>query len=178
MTNPIIIDNFLDKDFFEKLKTLIIKSEFPWFKRQTMVDSTTNNLGYFTHSFYNNNQAGSIYYNDYIIPILDQLNAISVIQVRANLTPSVFYIERGSAFHCDYIFESLSKTAILYLNSCNGGTEIKINNEIKSIKAEENKMLIFDSDVEHRGIVSTDADFRYIINFNYFENNPRRKNET
>ena len=64
------------------------------------------------------------------------------------------------------------------MNSCNGGTEIKINNEIKSIKAEENKMLIFDSDVEHRGIVSTDADFRYIINFNYFENNPRRKNET
>ena len=69
----------------------------------------------------------------------------------------------------DYKIKS-SKTAILYLNTCNGGTEIKIDNKIEFIKAEENKILIFDSDIEHRGLVSTDADFRYILNFNYFEN--------
>jgi sulfur transfer complex TusBCD TusB component (DsrH family) len=65
--------------------------------------------------------------------------------------------------------KSPSKTAILYLKTTDGGTELKINNEIKFIKDEENKMLIFDSDVQHRGIVSKDSDFRYLINFNYFE---------
>ena len=37
-------------------------------------------------------------------------------------------------------------------------------------------MLIFDSDVKHRGVVSTDSDFRYLINFNYFENKKRDEN--
>ena len=94
-----VINNFMDGLMFSGLQHLILDTDFPWFKRERqVVTKAKKELGYFTHSFYNNNQAGSIYYNDYIIPILDQLNAISVIQVRANLTPSVFYIERGSAF--------------------------------------------------------------------------------
>jgi len=40
---------------------------------------------------------------------------------------------------------------------------------IKFIKAEENKILIFDSNIQHSGTVSKDVDFRYIINFNYFD---------
>ena len=162
--------NFLNSLVFLQLQDLIIKNDFPWFKRNYQAPNKNKiDLGYFTHSFYNNNIITSKYYESYILPILKQLNARSIIEVRANLTPSVFYLERASAFHCDYKIKS-SKTAILYLNNCNGGTEIKIDNKIEFIKAEENKILIFDSDIEHRGVVSKDTDFRYILNFNYFEN--------
>ena len=174
-----VIHNFMNGIAFSALQHLIIETDFPWFKRERQVFTRDKKeLGYLTHSFYNNHKAGSLFYDDYIIPILNQLGVASVIQVRANLTPSVFYIERGSAFHCDYIFKSPSKTAILYLQTTDGGTEIKINNEIKFIKDEANKMLIFDSDVKHRGVVSRDSDFRYIINFNYFEDKQKEKNET
>ena len=161
-----IIKNFLEKNFFQDLQKLIIESEFAWFQRKTMVTGTTNNLGYFTHSFYNNNQINCDTYFKYIIPILNKLNSKAVIEVRANLTPSVFFKEKNCNFHTDNSFNC--KTAILYLNTCDGGTEFKINNKIKFIKSEENKIVIFNSNIEHRATTSQNEDFRYILNFNYF----------
>jgi hypothetical protein len=72
-----------------------------------------------------------------------------------------------SDWHSDYNLNNT--TAILYLNDCNGGTELKIKNEVKFIKAEKNKLIIFPSKTIHRVKTSTDVDKRYIINFNYFE---------
>ena len=161
-----IIKNFLEKNFFQDLQKLITESEFAWFQRKTMVVGTTDNLGYFTHSFYNNNQINCNTYFKYIIPILNKLNSKAVIEVRANLTPSVFFKEKNCNFHTDNSFNC--KTAILYLNTCDGGTEFKINNKIKFIKSEENKIVIFNSNIEHRATTSQNEDFRYILNFNYF----------
>jgi Rps23 Pro-64 3,4-dihydroxylase Tpa1-like proline 4-hydroxylase len=167
MTDVKIVKNFLDKDFFQDLQNLITQSEFPWFQRKTMVVGTTDNLGYFTHSFYNNNQINCDAYFKYIIPILKKLNSKAVVEVRANLAPSCFLKKDACAFHTDNSYKC--KTAILYLNTCDGGTEFKINDEIKFIKSEENKIVIFNSDIEHRATKSTNVDFRYILNFNYFD---------
>ena len=112
------------------------------------------------------NEYSSQYYNQYILPILNQLEVKAPIEVRANLSPSCFYKKNACDFHVDRDYDS--KTAILYLNDCNGGTEFKINNKIELVKAEENKIVIFDTNTQHRGTKSTDQDFRYIINFNYF----------
>tara|TARA_R110000782_G_scaffold231189_1_gene317580 strand:- start:37 stop:528 length:492 start_codon:yes stop_codon:yes gene_type:complete len=161
-----VTKNFLEKKSFEDLQNLITESEFAWFQRKTMVKGTSNNLGYFTHSFYNNHKINCDTYFKYIIPILDKLNSKAVIEVRANLTPSVFFKNKNSDFHTDNDFNC--KTAILYLNTCDGGTEFKIDNEIKFIKSEENKIVVFDSNIEHSGVTSKNANFRYIINFNYF----------
>ena len=161
------INNFLDAAFFNDLKNFIMESEFSWFQRKTMVVGTTDNLGYFTHSFYNNNQINCDAYFKYIIPILKKLNSKAVVEVRANLAPSCFLKKDACAFHIDNSYKC--KTAILYLNTCDGGTEFKINDEIKFIKSEENKIVIFNSDIEHRATKSTNVDFRYILNFNYFD---------
>ena len=161
-----VIENFLEDDFFESLKKLIIESEFSWFKRNHMVSDNDKTLGYFSHSFFNKYGVNCKHYDQFIIPILEKLNAHAVIQVRANLSPSCFYKGIKSEFHTDSTHPS--KTAILYLNTCDGGTELKIDDEIQLVKAEKNKMLIFDTNVEHRGTPSTDVDFRYIINFNYY----------
>jgi hypothetical protein len=68
-----------------------------------------------------------------------------------------------SDYHVD--FEYPCKTAILYLNTCNGYTEF---NKKTKIKCEENKILIFDSNIEHCAVSQTDAEKRIVINFNYF----------
>ena len=161
-----VIKNFLEDSFFQDLKKLVIESEFSWFKRKNMLKNKDDDLGYFTHSFFNKNTINCKHYNQYILPILNQLEVKAPIEVRANLSPSCFYKKNACAFHVDRDYDS--KTAILYLNDCNGGTEFKINNKIELVKAEENKIVIFDTNTQHRGTKSTDQDFRYIINFNYF----------
>ena len=69
-----IVENFLPQDLLNKLQDLIIVNDFPWFLRTSMVslspDEESTDLGYFTHSFYNQNKINSSYYQDYILPIL------------------------------------------------------------------------------------------------------------
>ena len=89
------------------------------------------------------------------------------IQVRANMFLNKIFDRSG--WHIDY--NSNNTTAILYLNDCDGGTELKINNKIEFVKAEKNKLLTFPSNTTHRARTSTDVDRRYIMNFNYFTHN-------
>ena len=155
--------NFLAIDFFEKIKNLVMNQDFPWRRRDHMVISNNDPM-YFTYSFYNDMTVSSEWYNPYIIPILALLGARAPIQVRANMNINKLF--KTSGWHRDYDFKC--ETAILYLNDCDGGTDLMINDKIISIKAESNKMLIFDTSILHRGTTSTNEPLRYIINFNYF----------
>lgn len=155
-------DNFLSIEQFKKLQNLILDLDFPWRIRKSMTDLDKNI--YFTYSFFNNYETNSNCYKEYIIPILMKLKCVSPIEIRANMLLNKLFYKSG--WHIDYNYNNT--TAILYLNNCNGGTELKIKNKIKFIKAEENKIIIFSSNTEHRACTSTDVDRRYIINFNYF----------
>jgi hypothetical protein len=154
--------NFLPKENFIQLCQLITDKDFPWRVRNRMTPDDNN--FYFTYSFYNNFYHNSEHYFSHIIPILNQLNCKAPIQIRSNMVINKLF--KKSGWHIDYPYSST--TAILYLNTCDGGTEFKINNEIKFVNAEENKIVIFPSNIEHRGCTSKDSDRRYIINFNYF----------
>ena len=154
--------NFLPKENFNQLYELITNNDFPWRIRDRM--TLDDNNYYFTHNFYNNFYHSSEYYFNYIIPILARLNCKAPIEIRSNMVINKLFEKSG--WHTDNNYKST--TAILYLNTCNGGTEFKINNEIKFVNAEENKIIIFPSNIEHRACTSTDSDRRYIINFNYF----------
>jgi len=162
MTKHKIINNFLAPDFFEGLKNFITEQDFPWRRRDHMV--TAKDSMYFTYCFYNNMNSYSDYFESHIIPILKKLEAVAPIEVRANMLISALF-EKAS-WHRDYEFEC--KSAILYLNDCDGGTDLQIDNEVVFIKADANKMLIFDTDIFHRAITSKKEPARYIINFNYF----------
>ena len=137
--------------------------DFPWRRRDHMTRNPSDKM-YFTYCFYNDMTPTSDLYEPYIIPILKKLQAHAPIQVRANLSISELF--KASQWHSDYKFKC--KTAILYLNDCDGGTELKIDNKIIFIKADANKMLIFDTLILHRGLTSKKEPMRYIINFNYF----------
>ena len=152
--------NFLDIEFFEKIKNLIMDQDFPWRRR----DKLREGIIYFNYCFYNHMIPLSDLYPLYIIPILKKLHAEAPLQIRANMLVSGLF--KTSRWHVDYEFKC--KTAILYLNDCDGGTELKINNKIIFIKADANKMLVFDTPILHRAITSKEEPIRYIINFNYF----------
>ena len=156
---------FLSVDLFEKVQSLIMDGEFPWRRKDHMVTNTNDTI-YFCYHFYNAMQSLSEFYQPYIIPILKKLRATAPIQVRANMFISALF--EASTWHRDSDFQC--KSAILYLNDCDGGTELKINNKIISIKADANKILVFDSQILHRPITSKKEPLRYIINFNYFTN--------
>jgi|TARA_B110001454_G_scaffold178848_2_gene171816 hypothetical protein len=180
MSKFTVHENFLDTEFFEETKNTIIDLNFPWRRRDSMTSgvlspdpvvkdlfSSINDVNdslFFAYTFYNKMEVLSDLYKPYVIPILEKLEAVAPIQVRANMSISALY--KQCHWHRDYGFKC--KTAILYLNDCDGGTELNINNEITFIKADANKMLIFDTDILHRGITSKEQPVRYIINFNYF----------
>ena len=161
-----IINNFLPKENFQKLKNLLFGKNIPWYYHEHMTNnpSPAHDEGFFSHCFYNYSQPDSNFYFEYIAPIMQKLNSLSIIQVRANL---LLKKEKQyfSEFHTDYPFKC--KTAIFYINKCNGYTILDKKLKIK-INCEENKMLLFDSTIFHCGASQTDEKRRIVLNFNYF----------
>ena len=160
----IIEDNFLDNQSFSNLKSLILDTEFPWRLRKQMTDDDNNY--YFSYSFFNNNTINSPHYEGHILPILNKLNCNAVVEVRANLMLSDLFSSE-SGFHTDCSFKC--NTAILYLNTCDGGTELILDNQGKKIvESKENRLIMFDSMIKHRSKKSNNSKERYVLNFNYF----------
>jgi hypothetical protein len=156
-----VIDNFLEKNLFNKLQEILFSENINWFFKKNM---TFNDNYFFNHCFYTNHMPMSPLYDEYIIPILEKLNVKSIIEIRANL---VLKKEQAfsSNFHTDRFYKC--NTAILYMNTCNGYTLLDDIKKIK-INCNENKMLIFDSQINHSGVSQTDTNRRIVINFNYF----------
>ena len=57
------------------------------------------------------------------------------------------------------------QTAIFYVNSNNGYTEFETGECIHSLA---NRMVLFPSNIKHRGVTQTNAKERFVINFNWF----------
>ena len=158
-----VINNCLNKEESVNLKNLMMNNTFPWYITQGIVISGKKDYQ-FTHNFYTDYEIKSNHFH-LLKPILKKLNIASIIRIKANLlTKSNKIIKHG--FHVDYDIKN-AKTAIFYVNTNNGFTEFK-NKKIS--KSEENKLIIFNSNLEHTGTSCTDEIFRIVINFNYFEN--------
>lgn len=71
------------------------------------------------------------------------------------------------AFHTDV---SDSTTAVFHLTTTNGKTVFKSGEEFDAI---ENRLIIFDSNLEHTGYTCTDKDERIVLNLNYVRRNPK-----
>ena len=102
-------------------------------------------------------------YYSVFIPVLQKLEAKKSFRIKANLLSRTFF-HRKSAYHRDISQIGEHQTAIYYLNTNNGWTEFKKGGKVKSVA---NRIVIFDSDLEHRGVTCTDEQRRVVINFNY-----------
>jgi len=168
MTKYKIIDNFLPNDFYEKLSFDLKSDRIPWYYKKVDVDKKkSNNNGFFCFCYYNDFKPDHHLFNVHIEPILKNLNAETVIIVKANL------VLRDKdmidcAFHTDT--ECLySTTGILFLTDCNSKTILKVDNKEVCVNSIENRMLLFNSQIEHKVIYQTDVYKRYVINFNFIE---------
>jgi hypothetical protein len=160
-----IIDNFLDKDIFLELKNYVFYSSIPWFWKK---NQTKEDAGIFGHKIYQNHLPNSDLYIKFIHSIILKLKATALMDVKLNLLINNNKQE-SSNWHTDNGTHN-SKTAILYLNTCNGYTVLKLYDKELNVMCEENKMLIFNSNTLHRAVRQTDTERRIILNINYYDN--------
>ena len=155
-------DNFLPEKEYISIYTLLTDEYFPWYFNNYKTLSHTGELFdyQFTHTFYNNYTIKSDNFK-YLKPILKKLNCLSLIRIKANLTPITQELIKFKP-HVDQSFKC--KIAIYYVNTNNGYTII----EGKKVESKKNRIILLDSTKEHYGTNSTNCNNRTIINFNYF----------
>ena len=156
--------NFLNYHTFTELVDQINSTRFPWYYPQSArVDYGEPcqyvNLLYYDHKFSN---AINPMLMRCLRAITDQLNAIAILRVKVNATPKGAPEQQ---WHTDWQLSTPNKTCVIYLNDNNGYTEFRDGKKILSVK---NTAVVFDSNLEHRGVPSTDTR-RLVLNINYFE---------
>ena len=160
-----VIDNYLSKEEADRVENDMIHPMFPWYYHNIITHwdhemKDPKKHFQFVHSFFFENEITSKYYL-IIKPIVEKLEVKSLIRVKANcITLTDERVLHG--FHTDY---DDNVTSIYYVNDNDGYTEFETGEKIESVK---NRMVIFDSNIKHRGTSQTDKQVRVNINFNYY----------
>lgn len=160
-----VIDNLIDQKNYEEIYEAMIDCYFPWYINTGTVGENDKHYQ-LVHGFYINNQVNSPFI-DILTPIFNNLEIPSfdnLLRVKANLSP-----KRDSNFesgmHTDFEnTDQRHKTAVYYLNTNNGATKFNSGVEVKSVK---NRAVIFDTDLLHTSVETTDADYRIVLNINW-----------
>jgi hypothetical protein len=168
-----VIDNFLDKDYFNILRRLFMEEDngtdtrTPWFYQSTISypkgydkPIEEDNLFYMIHLLYNNNVPMSNFYNK-MAPLLQKLKVTCLIRIKTNLYPNTTILHEH-LMHTDGDFSQFA--ALLSLNTCDGYTKLKDGTKIDSVA---NRVLLFDPCEEHCSTTTTNVKARFNINVNY-----------
>lgn len=162
-----IIDNVLDQKDLKQLQDIYF-GEITWYYREKTTTFVTDKASdYFCHALYNDNQTLSINFPYIYILFSPILKIHRLQQIRANMLLSKQENSK-TGFHTDLSSnEVYNKSAIFYLNTNNGKTFLHKTDSIE-IDAIENRLLIFDNQIEHSASYQTDVRRRIVLNFNYF----------
>ena len=176
-----VIDNFLDDNDFLSLQETMSDHFFPWyFNEYSIKYAEAENDPYdfqFLHIFYQmNEELGHLEVNsekcDILNPVLKKLDCLHLIRAKANLR-TIYKDEQENHphyFHTDQwhpTWQIPTITAIFYINTNNGYTVFKDNQE--KVGCVANRLVKFDTRMEHSAVGSTDSKTRIVINFNYIE---------
>ena len=160
-----VIDNFLNKENFIKIKNVLLGMDFPWYYQPNISNANKTSKGplfYLTHLIYDNKKPNSDFYNIIKENLLDFIDMKAIVRIKANLYPNQG-IKKINEPHVDFDYKH--KGAIFSLNTNNGGTILEDGTIIKSI---ENRILFFDPSTKHDSLSCTDEKIRVNINMNYF----------
>ena len=154
-----IIKNFLPLNQYNFLKEQIQSNEFPWYFNEYTV--TPDTQFQFIHSFYYMHKQQSNLF-PLINPIIELIDPALLFRVKINLNPQTSsIIETG--MHKD-LQDSRFKSSVLFFNTCDGYLKLKNNNPILS---EDNKLVTFDSCIEHTGSTTTNEKRRIVMTIIY-----------
>lgn len=159
-----IIDNALSLKDFEYVRSIMWSDIFPWSMSEGYAQKETNDKELefkFSHVFYNGLYQRSEFF-ELLNPIFNIIQPRAFMRIQAIVTPRTYKLVK-TGYHTDI---SNCITAIYYLNTCNGPLHFK---DYPSVDAVENRLVIFNSNLEHCGTKCTDSDRRTLINFNYYE---------
>jgi len=158
-----IIDDFLDKEQFKKVKNKLLHHNFGWYLSQAVTGTDNKNKEHynFTHKFYEHYRINSEAFSDLLF-IINKLQVKSLLRIKANLYPKTEKIIEHD-FHVDYEFPH--KSALYMINTNNGFTILE---DGKKIETKENRMLLFDASEKHKSTTCTDDIYKCNIIFNYF----------
>jgi hypothetical protein len=158
-----VIDNFLSKNDFEKIKNLMMGPSIPWYFCDFITDSRYKHEEgyYYEHIFYIHDRPTSELIND-LYPLISKIAPNALMRIKGNMYPK-FDRKFDNYNHVDYDFSH--KGAIFYINNNNGPTVLEDKIEILP---KENRILFFDASKPHRSVHCSDQKVRVNINFNYF----------
>lgn len=185
-----VIDNLLPNDTFSKLSSCIMQhngykcfdytvhpkesdGSIDYFGEKDLQESKKHEV-LFTLDIYKKGHNAEMthdlfhYLRDEFKELYKCLNVKKMLFMRANCTIAAQENFR-STYHVDINkspYEGIGKTAILYLNTNNGGTQIKNDAFVRSIA---NSAVIFTNTTEHAGVWATDKKLRFVLNLNYLE---------
>jgi len=168
-----VTDNFLPEDVFLQIQDCMTSSYFPWyFNNHTVEGIAPDALDYqLIHNFYILGEygrgVGSSFFEK-IEPIIKKLNCFCLLRVKANLRTLYKGSQdnQGIYYHRDYEEVGCS-TAIFYITTNNGYTIFKETGE--KVDCVANRLVKFDTKLEHAGISANDSKQRIVINFNYIK---------
>lgn len=158
-----VIDDFLPPEEFKKIESRLYSTDIAWYYNPNAVTTDPKTISQFTHTFFDIRRNGQV--SDFFhlfTPCLHKLRAVTLYRLKANLNLKTFF-HRPTGYHIDIPHPDL-KTSVFYINTNNGFTQFKRGGKIRSIA---NRMVIFDSEMEHQGVTCTDEKNRVVVNFNY-----------
>jgi hypothetical protein len=157
-----IQDNFLPKEVFNSIKNTMIGVDFDWYYSNAITDEKLDRKEFqFVHMFYHCGKPRQSFV--VIEPLIQKIMPFSLVRAKANLLTVTNEIVTYD-FHKDFLRDNLT-TAVFYVNTCNGYTLFKDGTKVESV---ENRLVSFDSSLEHTGTSCTDENVRVVINLNYF----------
>jgi hypothetical protein len=158
-----IQDNFLPKEIFNSIKNTMIGVDFDWYYSNAITDEKLDRKEFqFVHMFYHCGKPRQSFV--VIEPLIQKIMPFSLVRAKANLLTVTNEIVTYD-FHKDFLRDNLT-TAVFYINTCNGYTLFKDGTKVQSV---ENRLVSFDSGLEHTGTSCTDENIRVVINLNYFQ---------
>ena len=164
-----VYDDFLPEYQFKNFDTQVLSNNlFPWYYNNGVINANDGKGYQFTHVVFDQHidptPISALF--PFIEPVLENLKVRNLVRIKLNLNPRTFF-HRGGGWHVDYGLNDPfphTKTAVFYLNTNNGWTEFKKGGKVKS---KSNRIVIFDSSLEHQGVTCTNENRRVIVNFNY-----------
>jgi len=162
-----IIDNFLNKEDLEDLKTIVLGATFPWYINDGVTQPDDGHIQ-FTHLIYKDDAFKSSYTLGGLDIFKELLGFKKILRAKFNLLQRTDkIIEHG--LHTDISeLSNKVKTAILYLNTNNGYTKFANGDLVESV---ENRLVLFAGKVQHAGSTCTDKRYRAVFNLNFEDDN-------
>ena len=162
----IIIDNFLEEEYFNTLQKLFTGPDFTWYYTSNVVYGGEDTYHFFlTHMLYDFNVALSPHF-DILIPLLEKIeteNAVrSLVRIRVNFFPHTQTIYEHP-MHVDKDFEC--SAVVLSLNTCNGYT--RLEEDDSKVESIANRALFMDAGKRHCSSTTTDEKVRFNLTVTY-----------